>query len=1099
MANGFADSDERLPLSVVLEEERSIVEAGRLPLQESVWRLQEDHLNPSRHLTSDRAESLRQLLHSAFLRWLPSLLRPLGRWLLRLGKRTPNQASWVSSPPLSLAELQALLQLGVCLYDWELFAGVPLREETRKLRKRRLTGDDLVYLNRLLLEDAFPQAIRQIETTEEERLATVIRRIHGQGQKRTALCFSGGGIRSATFNLGVLQGLARRELLERFHYLSTVSGGGYIGSWLSAWIHHHPRGVAGVSEELAPQPPVKEFESVPVRRLREYSNYLTPRWGLLSADTWTWVAIYVRNLLLNWLVLVPLFAAVLMIPRVAVAVVHLPDVPWQWQRRIFLLGTLAAVWAIGYVALHLPSSRKVSKSQEHFLAFCFLPLLLAAVSLTTWWAWFCNTHAQKEHPQLLSFILYGVIIHLLASYGAAGLRWLKSFLVTKSVSEKDKNVAQTPFSSYLSWPTVRRVLLGVGVFFFICVSGAIGGWVVWWATTFPTFAEPSASALVYVCLASPLLLALFLVATSVYVAFANYWTSDADREWWARVGGWVLIAVVGWSAASWLVLLAPQTFLDLRAEAKAAIGSLGGIAGLFTLLMGHSQSTSARTESGESPALLTILKNNAFSLAAPLFAVLLVVFLSLTISKLLIADGVSWFFPPSIVHGYLADVNITPLPHVSIVDGSRPLPLLVFAVVLMVFSLIVGYFVNINKFSLHSAYRDRLIRAYLGASRDGTERRPDLFTGFDPRDNIQMYKLQVGEKSKRFERPLHVINIALNIVGGENLGWQERKAESFTVSPLHAGNYLLGYRRSAAYGGRKKDGRAAEDQGISLGTAVTISGAAASPNSGYHSSPVVTFLMALFNVRLGWWLGNPGAVGSKVFGRRGPIFAARSLFEETFGLTTDTNRYVYLSDGGHFENLALYEMVLRRCHYIVLVDAGCDPTCALDDLGGAIRKIRTDLGIPITFAKGEFPIYPRVDAEGKKEKRPGKRFTIGTIEYSAVDHGAPNGVLLYLKPAFYGDEPIDIMNYAKASATFPHETTADQWFSESQFESYRMLGAYSIAEAISEVCQATQKGDLFEALEAVLLQSEQRTGGAKVLVGAPADAGAADGARDLEI
>src|SRR5262249_28272278 len=158
----------------------------------------------------------------------------------------------------------------------------------------------------------------------------------------------------------------------------------------------------------------------------------------------------------------------------------------------------------------------------------------------------------------------------------------------------------------------------------------------------------------------------------------------------------------------------------------------------------------------------------------------------------------------------------------------------------------------------------------------------------------------------------------------------QRKAESFTVSALHAGSACKAYRRSNRYGG---------NDGLSLGTALAISGAAASPNMGYHSSPGITFLLALFNVRLGWWLGNPGIEGQETFRHAGPRFALVPLVEETFGLTTDERRYVYLSDGGHFENLGLYEMVRRRCRYIVAVDAGCDPDYTFEDLGNAVRKI----------------------------------------------------------------------------------------------------------------------------------------------------------------
>jgi hypothetical protein len=129
-------------------------------------------------------------------------------------------------------------------------------------------------------------------------------------QAPKALCLSGGGIRSATFALGVIQGLAKRNLLGQFDYLSTVSGGGYIGGWLSAWFHRSgAQQVIGGLERPDPEP---------VRYLRRYSNYLSPRLGLLSADTWTLAAIFARNLLFNWLTLLPTLAAAILIPYLCV-------------------------------------------------------------------------------------------------------------------------------------------------------------------------------------------------------------------------------------------------------------------------------------------------------------------------------------------------------------------------------------------------------------------------------------------------------------------------------------------------------------------------------------------------------------------------------------------------------------------------------------------------------------------------------------------------------------------------------------------------------------------------------------------------------------
>ena len=187
----------------------------------------------------------------------------------------------------------------------------------------------------------------------------------------------------------------------------------------------------------------------------------------------------------------------------------------------------------------------------------------------------------------------------------------------------------------------------------------------------------------------------------------------------------------------------------------------------------------------------------------------------------------------------------------------------------------------------------------------------------------------------------HVINIALNVVESKRLAWQERKAEPFTVSALHCGSAYKGFRPTKDYGG--------PEGGISLGTAMAISGAAVSPNMGYYSSPSIALLLALFNVRLGWWLGNPGPEGEKSYQTEGPSFAVKPLIEEAFGQTTDDRPYVYLSDGGHFEDLGLYEMVRRRCRFIIVVDAGGDPHFQFADLGNAVRKISIDLGVRIRF------------------------------------------------------------------------------------------------------------------------------------------------------
>jgi hypothetical protein len=281
-----------------------------------------------------------------------------------------------------------------------------------------------------------------------------------------------------------------------------------------------------------------------------------------------------------------------------------------------------------------------------------------------------------------------------------------------------------------------------------------------------------------------------------------------------------------------------------------------------------------------------------------------------------------------------------------------------------------------------------------------------------------------------------VVNLALNLVKADRLEWQQRKAESFTVTALHSGSANVGYRPSASYGG---------ERGMSLGKAMTISGAAASPNMGYHSSTLVAFLMTFFNARLGWWLPNPGPAGSRIWRRSEPEVGLGPLVAEALGRTTDRTRHVYLSDGGHFENLALYEMVFRRCGLIVLVDAGCDPQYAYEDFAGAVRKIRADLGVPITLANGSRPA---------DEKERDVHHALATVHYSHVDPGVRDGTIIYIKPVLTGDEPIDVSRYAAAHKDpknpFPQQSTMDQFFDEAQFESYRQLGEHSILTLVRE-------------------------------------------------
>ena len=311
---------------------------------------------------------------------------------------------------------------------------------------------------------------------------------------------------------------------------------------------------------------------------------------------------------------------------------------------------------------------------------------------------------------------------------------------------------------------------------------------------------------------------------------------------------------------------------------------------------------------------------------------------------------------------------------------------------------------------------------------------------------------------------MHVINTTLNLVGTKNTAWRQRKAESFSFSPVHCGSWRLGYVPTPYYAGAS---------GPSLATAMTISGAAFNPNMGYHSSPLVTLLMTFFNLRLGWWLPNPAretgstflhslsSKGKDFLRRNSPTQALEPLILEALGMTDDTYRWIELTDGGHFENLALYEMVLRRCKNIIVVDAGADPDCQFEDLGNALRKIEIDLGIPIRFG----PMNMHAGAQ------PDNCYcAVATIDYNCVDdhrglsaeeRKALPGKLIYIKASITGKEPPDIRQYSLTHKDFPHESTANQFFNEAQFESYRHLGWFAV-RTIAQGLQSQSRTSTYE-------------------------------------
>ena len=286
--------------------------------------------------------------------------------------------------------------------------------------------------------------------------------------------------------------------------------------------------------------------------------------------------------------------------------------------------------------------------------------------------------------------------------------------------------------------------------------------------------------------------------------------------------------------------------------------------------------------------------------------------------------------------------------------------------------------------------------------------------------------------------PYPLINTALNATTVSELDRQDRMAESFVFSPLYCG-FDFSRTRSASvtknnifnFGYRPTEGYSRTD-GPTLGTAMAISGAAVSPNMGYHSSAATSFLLTMFNVRLGRWIGNPS---KKTFENSDPMLGLGYLLSDLSGKSDVNSDYVYLSDGGHFDNMGLYELIRRRCSYIVLGDGEQDENSICEGLANAIRRCRIDFGVEIIID---------VNSVTDKEistKLSKAHFIKGTIKYP---NNSVLGTIIYIKASMTNEKTTDVREYFLKNPKFPQESTADQFFDEAQFESYRKLGYESI-------------------------------------------------------
>jgi hypothetical protein len=387
--------------------------------------------------------------------------------------------------------------------------------------------------------------------------------------------------------------------------------------------------------------------------------------------------------------------------------------------------------------------------------------------------------------------------------------------------------------------------------------------------------------------------------------------------------------------------------------------------------------------------------------------------------------------------------------------------------------LFISAWLSANANSLHRLYRDRLSKAFLfdphqriapspwysslrnaGAESDVALAGSDLL----PLDGMRVSELKTDLA------PYHLINAALNIEASKYANRRGRNADFFIFSPLFTGSEATGYVATKLM--------EEKSVGLTAGTAMAVSGAAASSNMGSATIKPLVPTLAILNVRLGYWLSNPGKVAG-VLNKTliWKLFDKLYFFKELLGLLSEDSETIYLTDGGHLENLGLYELLRRRCKLIIAIDGEADPDLSFGSLVTLERYARIDFSARIDLPWAAVRDVNREASETilrdgglPPDKAPhGPHCALGTIYYprktGETDDTNSTGLLLYIKASLTGDENDYVVDYKRRNPDFPHETTLDQLFTEEQFEAYRALGFHAVNSAFKRVDKVSMNPD----------------------------------------
>lgn len=816
---------------------------------------------------------------------------------------------------------------------------------------------------------------------------------------RSGLALSGGGIRAAAFGLGVIRALHARGRFHGLDYLSTVSGGGFVGAFVG-WVRRLAGQVADSGHDVLPQSAL-QF-------IREHANYLEPGGAAANPDRAAptgliLIAFTLGRTLLSLGVYGALLIGLFYVLHVGDALVDLLKPLLLnltrfhgWNRWVGVLdfATVAALVVLGLAGL-----RQIGSVLGDFLAKIRRAAVPQRGEPTPRSAW-------RGALWLLLGLVSGALGMLAVATVASGQTGrvpatIAAILLGALVTWALRNCRaewQAPArdadlrGAWLLLPVLAAVLVAVavtaGLLLFLALSSGkpVG---------LPAAPSPAHIMIVGVLAATWLLwLVPRAVRGALRIVRALRNPRDPQAEYlrslrFQRRSGVLLT----WTAA-WLVLASvPWSARLLHALSDSRVLHLYVLAAMILALAFWLASRAAVPSGGGRRAPAAGLRPWMFrgACAALLYGFLL------------------------LMHGLTAGILDTRVPEAALwIPGL---------------GLLLGWLAELNSDGPGQIYRNRLAEAFLPDPRAIRENR------WYPAVLAAQHRLSES-RAPEDPGPYHLLNASVATTGSPHARLRQRGADNFVLSAMYCGSDATGWADTT----RWLQGR------LTLRDAVGISAGAVEPGAGFYGrggarDPLVGATLALLNLQLGYWADNPNPTCCPRTARLRPNLIRPGLLHGMFGAGgAETDRTVCLSDGSGFENLGLYELLRRRLDLIVVADSSADPDYGFAALAMALERARQDLDTDVVFEPGA--LFPRTDRSEEPASARTRGFAIGQIRYSR----SRTGVLLYVKPALIDGLDATVRSFAAGRPDFPQESTEDQDFDEYHFVAYERLG-YQIAQA----------------------------------------------------